>query len=120
MPPAKLELDDDPRVEFILQRLIDALSRGNGGIELTTIFDDGTTFLADFSHNFPGRKADPNYVMAKDRAYRLLARMAARGWVRDEIMSNYDVHPGEPKWVTEWKITGRGADYLRKLKNARS
>lgn len=114
--PKKIELEADKRVVWILTRLRGLLNEGRGGVELTTVFDEGMEFLADFSAAFPGRKNDPNYVMAKERAYRLLKRMEARGWVRSEIASNYDLMSRhEPKWVTEWKLTSRGADYLRGL-----
>lgn len=112
--PKKIRVEDDPRVVWILHRLLTILNHGRGGVELTVVFDEGMEFLADFAEKFPGRKRDPNYVMAKERVYRLMIKMQNRGWVRGERVSNYDLSSRyEPKWVTEWKITSRGAQWVR-------
>lgn len=110
---AALEIDDDPRAKWILGELRDSLRTGHGGIELTTHFDYGMDFLADFAKKFPGRRPDPNYTSAKIRVYRLLRRMEQRGWCRSRHSPNYG---GGIKWVTEWQITSRGVFYLENVK----
>ena len=108
--------DDDPRIAWILRRLYCELLHGGGDIELTTFYDDGMNFLADFSETFPGRVKDPTYMKAKERAYRLLLQMIDRGWVRRYRNSNHDLESKyEPKWLTAYQITTRGIEKFKEL-----
>lgn len=116
--PKKIDMRDDPRTIWILDRLRRAMLYGAGGIELTAIFDEGMEFLADFAEKFPGRVPDGNYSRAKERAYRHLCVMEKSGFVKRSILANYDCARHEPKWTSEWRVTSRGIQFLRDKTNA--
>lgn len=95
---------------YFLERSFGHDGRGNYrsiALEATTTFDDGTDFCVAFGEAFPGKKPDPNHLLASARLTVVLRRMWEDGWLERWRLGNEVDLPGTPRWQFVYKVGDR-------------
>jgi hypothetical protein len=72
--------------------------------EATPSYDDGMYFCEEFSIAFPGRKPDPNLILASARLSTLLRQMVRDKWLVRWTLGNEQQCHGDPKWQYCYKL----------------
>lgn len=93
---------------YILDRSFGTDGRGDyhsTHLSGATTFDDDLDFVVAFGEAFPGRKDDPNHLLAASRLSRMLRELAKDKWLERLLVGNQDGGiQNTPTWQYAYKL----------------